>query len=92
MALNLTKDECFRVNGQLLKAVKTADHGAMKDILASLKESDVRNKLKYLAESKLGQTVNKLCKYEDNPDVRSAASEIKKVWAARAARLSSAVT
>ena len=46
MSLDLTMDECIRVNASLLKAVKSSDMGALKDILASLKAADVRNKLK----------------------------------------------
>ena len=38
-----------------------------------------------MADSKLGQTVSRLCKYEQDGDVKTAASEVKKLWAARVA-------
>ena len=43
---DLTMDECVRVNNDLLKAAKSASHGALKDILNGLKESEFRGKLK----------------------------------------------
>ena len=45
-ALNLTLDECIRVNDSLVKAAKNGDIGGMCDILASLRASDVKGKLK----------------------------------------------
>ena len=38
-----------------------------------------------IADSKLGQTVGKLCKYEQDGDVQAVATEVKKIWSARAA-------
>ena len=81
MSFDLTLSECIRINADLLKAVKNADSGALKDVLATLKLSDVRNKLKNITESKLGATVSKLCKYEQDSDVKAAASEVKTLWA-----------
>ena len=37
-----------------------------------------------LIDSKLGNTVSKLCKYDQAADVRAAANELKILWAARA--------
>ena len=44
--LTLTLDECIRVNNALIKAVKSSDNGALKDLIASLTTSDVKGKLK----------------------------------------------
>jgi hypothetical protein len=80
-----TLKQCIAANASLLKAVKSSDFGALKDILASLKVAGVEMKLKAIAQSKLGHTVSKLSMFEQNSDVRAAASEVKKLWAARAA-------
>ena len=46
LSLNLTLDECIRVNNNLLKAVKNAEIGAIRDIISALAASDVKGKLK----------------------------------------------
>ena len=85
MSFDLTLSECIRINADLFKAVENADSGALKNVLETLKLSDVGDdKLKNLAESKLGVTVSKLCKYKQNCDVQVAALEVKKLWVARA--------
>ena len=85
MAYTLSLDECIGLTASLNKAVSSKDHGALKDMLASLKVADTKNKLKNISESKLGQTIAKLGKYDVDAEVKAMALEIKKMWAARAA-------
>ena len=85
MASTLSLDECIGLTASLNKAVSSKDHGALKDMLASLKVADTKNKLKNISESKLGQTIAKLGKYDVDAEVKAMALEIKKMWAARAA-------
>ena len=61
----LTLDECLRINKSLLKSVQASEQSAILEIVAGLKESDTKGKLKFLADSKLGGSVSKLCKSED---------------------------
>ena len=44
--MNLSMDECLRVNGDLLKAVKKDDFGGLKNILITLKSAKARGNLK----------------------------------------------
>ena len=44
--MNLSMDECIRVNGDLLKAVKKDDFGGLKNILITLKSAKARGNLK----------------------------------------------
>ena len=46
MALVLTPDECARVNAALTKALENAESNTLMDLLAALKASDVRGKLR----------------------------------------------
>lgn len=85
MALNLTLDECIRVKASLDKATASEDHGALKDILASLKVADTTGRLKVISDSKVGHAIKGLMKYEGNSEVRAMAAEVKNMWAARAA-------
>jgi hypothetical protein len=46
MSFVLSLDECVRVNASVLKAVQSEDFGTLLDILARLKASNVKGKLK----------------------------------------------
>ena len=48
-----TLAKCVEVNDSLMKAVKSADHGALKDMLSDLRVADVRNRLKVRADAHL---------------------------------------
>ena len=56
MALELTLDECIRVNKDLTKAAQSNDFGTLKNILSSLQASDVRGKLKVRPPSARART------------------------------------
>jgi len=77
----LTLDECVRVNELLQKGVANSRNSDLVDLLTALQASKVAGKLKFIAESKLGTTVAKLGKHEDD-QVKAAAAALKKAWAA----------
>jgi len=60
--------------------------GTIKDILQSLKETDVKGKLKMLADSKLAATISNLTKCPYDATISSSAASLKKDWKALVAQ------
>jgi len=77
----LSMDECVRVNEQLQKGLANSRASDLLDILSALQASEAKGRLKNIAHSKLGATVNKLTKHGDDK-VKAAAVALKKAWQA----------
>eukprot|EP00322_Chrysochromulina_rotalis_P027798 CAMPEP_0115859954 /NCGR_PEP_ID=MMETSP0287-20121206/16879_1 /TAXON_ID=412157 /ORGANISM="Chrysochromulina rotalis, Strain UIO044" /LENGTH=338 /DNA_ID=CAMNT_0003314265 /DNA_START=42 /DNA_END=1055 /DNA_ORIENTATION=+ len=80
MTYVLSLDECVRVSEQLQKSMASDGREAeLIDILSGLKASDVKGKLKFVAESKLGNTIKALAKHKDE-EIKSKAVALMEAW------------